>query len=170
MEVSNDFLIGRILANDLVDDETGEIVLPLNTTIDEENISTLLSKAKGKFETLISTILTAVHIFLLHYQLTQLKPSWKLKEIYKMMRPGEPPTKESAQNLFSNLFFIKERYDLSDVGRMKFNARIGDDSSKENILNKNDIVNVILELVNIRNGNGEVDDIDHLGNRRKVCW
>ena len=83
-----------------------------------------------------------------------------------MMRPGEPPTKESAQNLFSNLFFIKERYDLSDVGRMKFNARIGDDSSKENILNKNDIVNVILELVNIRNGNGEVDDIDHLGNRR----
>ena len=167
MEVSNDFLIGRILANDLVDDETGEIVLPLNTTIDEENISTLLSKAKGKFETLyINDIDCGPYISsTLSIDSTQTQLEAQV-EIYKMMRPGEPPTKESAQNLFSNLFFIKERYDLSDVGRMKFNARIGDDSSKENILNKNDIVNVILELVNIRNGNGEVDDIDHLGNRR----
>ena len=167
LEVSNDFLIGRILANDLVDDETGEIVLPLNTTIDEENISTLLSKAKGKFETLyINDIDCGPYISsTLSIDSTQTQLEAQV-EIYKMMRPGEPPTKESAQNLFSNLFFIKERYDLSDVGRMKFNARIGDDSSKENILNKNDIVNVILELVNIRNGNGEVDDIDHLGNRR----
>ena len=167
MEVSNDFLIGRILANDLVDDETGEIVLPLNTTIDEENISTLLSKAKGKFETLyINDIDCGPYISsTLSIDSTQTQLEAQV-EIYKMMRPGEPPTKESAQNLFSNLFFIKERYDLSDVGRMKFNARIGDDSSKENILNKNDIVSVILELVNIRNGNGEVDDIDHLGNRR----
>ena len=83
-----------------------------------------------------------------------------------MMRPGEPPTKDAAQNLFTNLFFVEERYDLSEVGRMKFNARIGNESSSEGILNKDDIVSVIKELVNIRNGNGMVDDIDHLGNRR----
>ena len=87
-------------------------------------------------------------------------------EIYKMMRPGEPPTKEAAQNLFTNLFFVEERYDLSEVGRMKFNARLGKENSSEGILNKDDVVDVIKELVNIRNGNGIVDDIDHLGNRR----
>ena len=94
-------------------------------------------------------------------------------EIYKMMRPGEPPTKDAAQNLFTNLFFVEERYDLSEVGRKKFNARIKgtsmtaeDGNSSEGILNKDDIVSVIKELVSIRNGNGKVDDIDHLGNRR----
>ena len=75
-------------------------------------------------------------------------------EIYKMMRPGEPPTKESAQNLFTNLFFVEERYDLSAVGRMKFNARIGKENDSAGILTKEDIVDVIKELVNIRNGNG----------------
>ena len=70
------------------------------------------------------------------------------------------------KNLFTNLFFVEERYDLSEVGRMKFNARLDKNNSSEGVLNKNDIVDVIKELVNIRNGNGTVDDIDHLGNRR----
>jgi len=90
-----------------------------------------------------------------------------LVEIYRMMRPGEPPTKESAENLFGNLFFSLERYDLSAVGRMKFNRRLGRESSTgSGVLSREDIVDVIKTLVEIRNGFGTVDDIDHLGNRR----
>src|SRR5690606_19443853 len=90
-----------------------------------------------------------------------------LVEIYRMMRPGEPPTKDAAQNLFQNLFFAFERYDLSAVGRMKFNRRVG---RKEILgagtLSTNDILDVLRVLIDIRNGRGTVDDIDHLGNRR----
>ena len=84
-----------------------------------------------------------------------------------MMRPGEPPTKDSSENLFQNLFFNPERYDLSDVGRMKFNRRIGNDSDVgSSILSKEDIIDVLKTLIKIRNGKDSVDDIDHLGNRR----
>jgi DNA-directed RNA polymerase subunit beta len=90
-----------------------------------------------------------------------------LVEIYRMMRPGEPPTKEAAENLFQNLFFNPDRYDLSAVGRMKFNRRVGRDNSEgDGVLNKDDILDVLSTLINIRNGYGTVDDIDHLGNRR----
>ena len=90
-----------------------------------------------------------------------------LVEIYRMMRPGEPPTKESAENLFQNLFFTDERYDLSTVGRMKFNRRLGrEETTGSGTLTKEDIIDVLKELIAIRNGNGTVDDIDHLGNRR----
>ena len=84
-----------------------------------------------------------------------------------MMRPGEPPTKDSAENLFKNLFFTEERYDLSEVGRMKFNRRLGrKEIEGSGTLSTEDIVDAVKELINIRNGNGSVDDIDHLGNRR----
>ena len=90
-----------------------------------------------------------------------------LVEIYRMMRPGEPPTKEAAENLFQNLFFNSERYDLSAVGRMKFNRRVGrNESEGPGVLSKDDIIAVLKTLIDIRNGNGVVDDIDHLGNRR----
>ncbi|HBF64377.1 MAG TPA: DNA-directed RNA polymerase subunit beta, partial [Gammaproteobacteria bacterium] len=90
-----------------------------------------------------------------------------LVEIYRMMRPGEPPTKEAAENLFSNLFFSNDRYDLSAVGRMKFNRRLGrEEIEGEGTLGKDDIVSVLKTLIDIRNGKGSVDDIDHLGNRR----
>ena len=90
-----------------------------------------------------------------------------LVEIYRMMRPGEPPTKEAAENLFTNLFFSSERYDLSPVGRMKFNRRLGrDEEAGEGVLSNQDIVDVMKCLINIRNGKDNVDDIDHLGNRR----
>jgi DNA-directed RNA polymerase, beta subunit/140 kD subunit len=83
------------------------------------------------------------------------------------MRPGEPPTKEAADNLFTNLFFNEERYDLSEVGRMKFNRRVGiDKDAGSSVLSKEDIINVLKTLINIRNGSDTVDDIDHLGNRR----
>ena len=90
-----------------------------------------------------------------------------LVEIYRMMRPGEPPTKDAAENLFQNLFFNGERYDLSPVGRMKFNRRVGrEEITGSGVLSKEDIIEVMKTLIDIRNGNGHVDDIDHLGNRR----
>ena len=90
-----------------------------------------------------------------------------LVEIYRMMRPGEPPTKEAATTLFNSLFFNPERYDLSDVGRMKFNKRLGRSSIEGNsVLENDDIVDALKTLVAIRNGKEQVDDIDHLGNRR----
>ncbi|MFU1921981.1 hypothetical protein ACM6PT_33345, partial [Klebsiella pneumoniae] len=86
-----------------------------------------------------------------------------LVEIYRMMRPGEPPTKEAAETLFGNLFFSAERYDLSAVGRMKFNRRIGrTEIEGPGVLSKEDIIDVLKTLVDIRNGKGIVDDIDHL--------
>src|SRR5207344_3114058 len=88
-------------------------------------------------------------------------------EIYRMMRPGEPPTKDAAENLFNNLFFNQERYDLSAVGRMKFNRRVGrGEITGSSVLSKEDILDVLKVLISIRNGEGGVDDIDHLGNRR----
>ena len=91
-----------------------------------------------------------------------------LVEIYRMMRPGEPPTKDSAEQLFQNLFFNHERYDLSEVGRMKFNRRLKIDHAKETpgILDLDDILSVMKGIVAIRDGHDTVDDIDHLGNRR----
>ena len=88
-------------------------------------------------------------------------------EIYRMMRPGEPPTKDAAENLFKNLFFSPDRYDLSAVGRMKFNRRVGrKEVEGEGVLSNDDIVAVVKVLLDIRNGKGIIDDIDHLGNRR----
>ena len=90
-----------------------------------------------------------------------------LYEIYRMMRPGEPPTPESSEALFNNLFFSAERYDLSAVGRMKFNRSLGiPEGEGTGILSNDDIIRVMKKLIDIRNGRGEVDDIDHLGNRR----
>src|SRR5699024_7007619 len=90
-----------------------------------------------------------------------------LVEIYRMMRPGEPPTKDAAEGLFANLFFNEDRYDLSAVGRMKFNRRLGrEEVTGSSVLSNEDIVAVLTELLSIRNGIGQTDDIDHLGNRR----
>ena len=98
-----------------------------------------------------------------------------LIEIYKVMRPGEPPTLDTAEKLFESMFFNADRYDLSNVGRMKFNRRLGrayeptndpDVQRERGVLTNDDIVDVLKMLIEIRDGRGEVDDIDHLGNRR----
>jgi DNA-directed RNA polymerase subunit beta len=190
LEVPDDYLVGRILAHDVVDTKTGEVLAVAN---EELNEATLAKLRKGGIDS-IGTIWVndldrgpyISNTLRIDPSKTQLEA---LVEIYRMMRPGEPPTKDAALNLFYNLFFTFERYDLSGVGRMKFNRRVGrkevtgasvlydyqyfkdrNDENSKNLVKANgetsDILDVIKVLTEIRNGRGTVDDIDHLGNRR----
>jgi DNA-directed RNA polymerase subunit beta len=171
MPVPPDYLMGRILAQTIVDDETGEVLAEANTEITEDILELIIKTPVRKFLVIYTNDLDqGAYIS----DTLRVDPTTShleaLIEIYRMMRPGEPPTKDSAQTLFNNLFFSPDRYDLSDVGRMKFNRRIGRESHEgEGILSKEDIIAVIKVLISIRNGKGEVDDIDHLGNRRVRC-
>ena len=168
LTISNDFLVGTSLAKDIVNEETGEVLFPCNAEITEELIAEFVEQGVKGFETIYTNDLDCGPFVsdTLRIDTTTSKLE-AMVEIYRMMRPGEPPTKESAENLFSNLFFSPERYDLSAVGRMKFNRRLGrPESEGEPVLSNDDIVDVLKTLVGIRNGFGSVDDIDHLGNRR----
>ncbi|MDC0941880.1 DNA-directed RNA polymerase subunit beta [Gammaproteobacteria bacterium] len=169
LKVEDDFLIGKVLAKDIFNQETGEVLVSANTEIDQSAIEALREASIAELHTLyineldkgpyISTTLRADPTS------NRLEA---LVEIYRMMRPGEPPTKDSAEQLFQNLFFNHERYDLSEVGRMKFNRRLKIDTAKETpgILDLDDILSVMKGIVAIRDGHDTVDDIDHLGNRR----
>ena len=169
LKVGDDFLIGKVLAKDIFNQESGEVLIPANTEIDLAVIEVLRESKVEELHCLyineldkgpyISTTLRADPTS------NRLEA---LVEIYRMMRPGEPPTKDSAEQLFQNLFFNPDRYDLSEVGRMKFNRRLKIDASKEipGILDIEDILSVMKGIVNIRDGHDVVDDIDHLGNRR----
>ena len=163
-----EYLVGRVLAKDLISKETGEIVIDCNTEITEEILDRFNELGIQEFDTLYTNELDCGPFIsdTLRSDVTQTQLE-SLVEIYRMMRPGEPPTKDSAENLFANLFFSPERYDLSSVGRMKFNRRIGrQEVEGESILSNQDIIDVLKTLIAIRNGKGIVDDIDHLGNRR----
>ncbi|RMF95254.1 MAG: DNA-directed RNA polymerase subunit beta [Gammaproteobacteria bacterium] len=197
LKVPKEYLIGKVLAHDVVDEETGELLVvddqPVvaNTELTAEIVDACIEKGIGRLRTLyINDLDQGPYISsTLRIDPTSSKLE-ALVEIYRMMRPGEPPTKDAAENLFNNLFFNSERYDLSAVGRMKFNRRVGrdtvegpgilydgryfsrrkDEESKrlfeqygENV---SDIIDVLRVLIDIRNGRGTVDDIDHLGNRR----
>jgi DNA-directed RNA polymerase subunit beta len=169
LKVDDDFLIGKVLAKDIFNQETGEVLVSANTEVDNSIIELLREANIAEIHTLyindldkgpyISTTLRADPTS------NRLEA---LVEIYRMMRPGEPPTKDSAEQLFQNLFFNHERYDLSEVGRMKFNRRLKIDAAKEapGILDLDDILSVMKGIVAIRDGHDNVDDIDHLGNRR----
>ena len=168
LKISNDFLVGTSLAKDIVDEETGEVIFACNSEITDELLGGFFEATVSNFETIYTNDLDCGPFVsdTLRIDSTTSKLE-AMVEIYRMMRPGEPPTKESAENLFSNLFFAPERYDLSAVGRMKFNRRLGrKESVGAPVLNSEDIVAVLKTLVGIRNGFGSVDDIDHLGNRR----
>ena len=168
LDVPREYLLERVTSRDLVDKESGEIILPCNSIITEEALDQLLEKGVKEIETIYTNDLDQGPYIsdTLRIDSTTNKLE-ALVEIYRMMRPGEPPTKEAAENLFTNLFFSTERYDLSAVGRMKFNRRLGrEDIEGEGILGREDIIDVLKTLIDIRNGNGAVDDIDHLGNRR----
>ena len=168
LTVPKEYLELKILAHDVVDTETGELLAEANEEITPELIDTLIEKGIEHIQTLFVNDLDRgpyiSNTLRIDSTSTRLEA---LVEIYRMMRPGEPPTKEAAENLLNNLFFNPERYDLSDVGRMKFNRRVGrPDSEGGGVLSKEDIIAGLQLLMNIRNGKGSVDDIDHLGNRR----
>ena len=168
LDVPADYLLGKILADPVVDTESGEIIAELNDEISEENLSLILGSGVKDIKTLYVNDLDRGPYISNSMRIDPTTDALDaLVEIYRMMRPGEPPTKEAAQKLFDNLFFSLDRYDLSAVGRMKFNRRLGrEEITGEGVLSKEDIVDILKELINIRNGNGTVDDIDHLGNRR----
>ena len=168
LAVTEEYLIGRVLAKDVVNTDTGEMIAECNTEITEELLEALRAAEVETLHTVyyndldkgpyVSTTLA------IDPTRTRLEA---LVEIYRMMRPGEPPTKEAAELLFNNLFFASERYDLSAVGRMKFNRRLRrEEVTGSGVLTNEDIVDVLKELIMIRNGEGQTDDIDHLGNRR----
>jgi DNA-directed RNA polymerase subunit beta len=166
--VPPEYLIGKTAAHDVVDGDTGELLVRTNDELTAAQVSALRAAGIGELRTLYVNDLDRGPYISSTLRVdstgTQLEA---LVEIYRMMRPGEPPTKEAAEALFQNLFFSFDRYDLSGVGRMKFNRRLGrDETTGPGTLSKEDIVDVVRVLIDIRNGNGQVDDIDHLGNRR----
>jgi DNA-directed RNA polymerase subunit beta len=168
LDIPREYLIDRVIAKDLIDESTGEIILACNSIITDEALDQILEAGIKEIETIYTNDLDCgpyiSDTLRIDPTTTRLEA---LVEIYRMMRPGEPPTKEAAENLFTNLFFSSERYDLSAVGRMKFNRRLGrEEILGEGTLGNQDIIDVLRTLIEIRNGNGSVDDIDHLGNRR----
>ena len=166
--VPESYLLGRALARDVVDTNSGELIFECNTEITDEVLERLTEAGVANVETLYTNELDKGPFVSETLRVDPTRTELEaLVEIYRMMRPGEPPTKESAEGLFQNLFFSSDRYDLSVVGRMKFNRRLHRESDEgEGVLSKDDIVDVMKTLIEIRNGNGVVDDIDHLGNRR----
>jgi len=166
--VPEDFLLGKILAEDVVNRETGEIVALANSEINEAVLVKMREAGINEINTLFVNDLNHGAYISQTLRIDESTDQISAQvAIYRMMRPGEPPTVEAVSALFNGLFYSPERYDLSVVGRMKFNRRVG---RKELIgavtLSNEDIIEVIRILVELRNGRGEIDDIDHLGNRR----
>jgi DNA-directed RNA polymerase subunit beta len=168
LEVPDEYLLGRVLAHDVADPKTGEQLAVANEEIGEQHLEAFRKAGVETVGTLFVNDLDRGPYVSNTLRIDPTRtPLEALVEIYRMMRPGEPPTKDAAQNLFQNLFFTLERYDLSAVGRMKFNRRVGrKEILGSGVLNNDDILDVLRVLIDIRNGKGTVDDIDHLGNRR----
>jgi DNA-directed RNA polymerase subunit beta len=168
LNVPRDYVYGKILAHDVVNGDTGEIIAKANDVLTAASVESIIEAGVGEVRTLYVNDLDrgpyVSDTLRIDPTRTRLEA---LVEIYRMMRPGEPPTKDAAENLFANLFFNTERYDLSAVGRMKFNRRVNRaEVLGSGVLSKEDILDVLKVLIAIRNGDGSVDDIDHLGNRR----
>jgi DNA-directed RNA polymerase subunit beta len=168
LRVPREYAYGKVLAHDVVNTETGEILAKANEVLTATSVEKLIESNITKIDTLYVNDLDRGSFMSDTLRIDPTKTRLEaLVEIYRMMRPGEPPTKDAAENLFNNLFFNPERYDLSTVGRMKFNRRVKRDAiTGSGVLSKDDVLDVLKVLIDIRNGNGTVDDIDHLGNRR----
>jgi len=168
LPVPTEYLQGKVLSHDIVNTETGEILAKANEILSVPTVAKLIENGITEIRTLFVNDLDRGPYISDTLRIDPTKTRLEaLVEIYRMMRPGEPPTKDAAENLFQNLFFNGERYDLSPVGRMKFNRRVGrEEITGSGVLSKEDIIEVMKTLIDIRNGNGHVDDIDHLGNRR----
>lgn len=183
-----DFLIGRTLASDVIDQDSGEVIAQVNDELTEALLKKFLEVKVGKIKTLYFNELDHGDYISQTLRIDDIADQYSARvAIYRMMRPGEPPTEDAVESLFNGLFFNEERYDLSQVGRMKFNRRVfspkhevrqpgwikrfyeplgqrGDEGA--HILSNEDILAVVGVLVELRNGRGDIDDIDHLGNRR----
>jgi len=169
--VPEDFLVGRVLAKNMIDPDTGEIIAKANDELTDSLLKKLRAAGIKDFQALYTNELDQGAY--ISQTLASDETADELAArvaIYRMMRPGEPPTEDAVQALFNRLFYSEDTYDLSRVGRMKFNARVGRDTSEGPMtLSNEDILDVVKILVELRNGRGEVDDIDHLGNRRVRC-
>lgn len=168
LAVPADFVLGKAFAEEYVNAETGEVLIAANDLVTAEALKKLEKAGIETFKVLYTNDLNRGPYISDTLRVDPTKTQLEaLVEIYRMMRPGEPPTAEASHQMFENLFFNQERYDLSEVGRMKFNLRVGlTDKEGSPVLSKEDILLVMKTLINIRNGMDEVDDIDHLGNRR----
>ena len=168
LAVADDFLVGRVLATNVVDTDSGEVLASANEEITESLLHKLQESGITKIQTLYTNDLDHGAFISQTLRTDESTDLWTARvAIYRMMRPGEPPTEDAVEALFNGLFFSEERYDLSVVGRMKFNRRVGrEELTGSPILSNEDIVAVVKILVELRNGRGEIDDIDHLGNRR----
>src|SRR3989440_1507030 len=167
----DEFFLGRTLAHNVVAKDTGEIIANANEEITETVLAKLRESKIDKVQTLFTNDLDQGPYV---SQTLRADETVDLNQarvaIYRMMRPGEPPTEDAVEALFHRLFYSADTYDLSRVGRMKFNARVGRDTPDGPMtLSNDDILDVVKILVELRNGRGEVDDIDHLGNRRVRC-
>ncbi|HEY0293859.1 MAG TPA: DNA-directed RNA polymerase subunit beta [Bordetella sp.] len=172
ISVPEDFLFGRVLAKNIVDAETGEIVAHANDEITESVLSAMREAKVAGFQTLYTNDLDRGPYISQTLRTDETVDQMAARvAIYRMMRPGEPPTEEAVEALFQRLFYSEETYDLSRVGRMKVNSRLGrgDTNVGPMTLTNDDILETIKVLVELRNGRGQIDDIDHLGNRRVRC-
>jgi len=168
INVPEEFLVGRIIGRNIIDAETGEVLANANDEITENLLGKLIESGITDIHTLYTNDLDRGAYISSTLRVDETVDQTAARvAIYRMMRPGEPPTEDAVEMLFHGLFYSEERYDLSVVGRMKFNRRVGREVlDGVGTLSNEDIIDVIRILVELRNGRGEIDDIDHLGNRR----
>ncbi|HEV8644386.1 MAG TPA: DNA-directed RNA polymerase subunit beta, partial [Burkholderiales bacterium] len=166
--VSEEFLLGRTLGHNLISKDTGEIVANANDEITESLLKKIIEAGIDTIQTIYTNDLDQGPYISQTLRTDETTDQMQAQvAIYRMMRPGEPPTEDAVRTLFNGLFYAEERYDLSAVGRMKFNRRVGrNELTGPGTLSNEDIIAVIQILIDLRNGRGEIDDIDHLGNRR----
>ena len=171
ISVPEEFLLGRVLSKDLVDGDTGEVIAKANDELTEALLAKLREAGAQDIQCIYTNELDQGAYISQTLRTDETADELAARiAIYRMMRPGEPPTEDAVQALFQRLFYNPDTYDLSRVGRMKFNAKVGrEDSTGPMVLTNEDILDVVKILVELRNGRGEVDDIDHLGNRRVRC-
>ncbi len=171
ISVPEDYLLGRVLAKNVVDGETGEVIANANDELTESVLERLREAQIKTIQTLYTNDLDQGPYISSTLRVDETVDKMAARiAIYRMMRPGEPPTEEAVEALFNRLFYNEDAYDLSKVGRMKFNRRVGrEEITGLMTLTDDDILATIKILVELRNGKGEVDDIDHLGNRRVRC-
>jgi DNA-directed RNA polymerase subunit beta len=169
--VPDDYLVGRVVAKNIIDPDSGELLAYANDEITEELLASLRDAGIKQLETIYTNDLDSGAYISQTLRTDETADQTAARiAIYRMMRPGEPPTEDAVEALFQRLFYNEDSYDLSRVGRMKVNSRLSR-SEMEGlmVLSNEDILDTIKLLVDLRNGKGEVDDIDHLGNRRVRC-